>query len=60
MGMCMYGYESSGLVKDFHLEVFGGNFFFFFKPELGEVIKITCCTRRIFMVQQIRRYEAEQ
>lgn len=30
MGMCMYGYESSGLVKDFHLEVFGGNVFFFF------------------------------
>lgn len=30
MGMCMYGHESSGLVKDFHLEVFGGNVFFFF------------------------------
>lgn len=46
--MCMYGYESSDLVKDFHLKVFGVCFFFF-KPELGDVIKTTCCTSRIFM-----------
>lgn len=56
----MYGYESSGLVKDFHLKVFGVNGFYFFKPELGEVIKTTCCTRRIFMGATNKKCEAEQ
>lgn len=38
----------SFLVRDFHLKVFGVNVFSL-SPSLEEVIKATCCTRRIFM-----------
>lgn len=32
MCICMYGYEPSGLVKDFHLKVFGVKVFWVFFP----------------------------
>lgn len=43
MGMCR-----SLLIRDFHLKVFGVNFFSL-SLSLEEVIKATCCTRRIFV-----------
>lgn len=51
---------SSGLVKVFHLKMFGVMRCFFFKLELGEVIKTTCCMRKFSWEQQIRKCEAEQ